>query len=202
MGGPPLRFEFRIQKLVQALAYFASAGVTDLTRLKAAKLLYFADKAHLLRYGRPIIGDRYVSMKNGPVPSASLDAMNEAITPDEVRDAEIEQAFAAVAVDHAYPPNPRFLAAGEPDLDVFSESDLEVLREVFEKYGRQSAYRLIELTHKEPAWVMSYSRRGAGLQAPMPYESFFQGQPEDVQRVRELAEAQQEDREFVAALGD
>jgi hypothetical protein len=43
-----IQFECDPIKLGQALAYL-SGGIHDLTKLKAAKLLYFADKLHLTR---------------------------------------------------------------------------------------------------------------------------------------------------------
>ena len=67
---PRIRFQFSPSKLVQAIAYFAWKKVPQLTKLKTAKLLYFADKHHLLAHGRPILGDVYFCMPHGPVPSA------------------------------------------------------------------------------------------------------------------------------------
>src|SRR5260370_40562189 len=79
-----LIFEFNIEKLVQSIAYFSNAGIRDLTKLKVAKLLYFADKQHLLEHGQPIIGDVYFCMDYGPVPSVSLNEMSAAISGPEV----------------------------------------------------------------------------------------------------------------------
>ena len=47
-----LRFAFNEEKMIQALAFFSLRGIQDLTKLKAAKLLYHADKLHMNRYGR------------------------------------------------------------------------------------------------------------------------------------------------------
>src|ERR1700722_19031601 len=80
-----LTFEFSIDKLVQAIAYFSNAGIRDLTKLKVAKLLYFADKEHLLHHGRPILGDDYWCMDFGPVPSFALNEMSVAISGSEVQ---------------------------------------------------------------------------------------------------------------------
>src|SRR5205823_2113196 len=79
---PHIRFRFAPEKLVQALAFFAERGVRDLDKMKAAKLLFHADKYHLLKYGRPVIGDQYACMEYGPVPSASLNVMNDVIAHD------------------------------------------------------------------------------------------------------------------------
>ena len=62
-----LTFEFNIEKLVQSIAFFSVSGVPALTKLKVSKLLYYADKTHLLAQGQPIIGDVYFCMDWGPV---------------------------------------------------------------------------------------------------------------------------------------
>ena len=41
--------------------------------LKLIKMLYFLDREALLRWGRPVTTDRYVSMDNGPVVSRIYD---------------------------------------------------------------------------------------------------------------------------------
>src|SRR5208337_1007198 len=87
-----LTFDFNIEKLVHALAYFSTSGIRDLTKLKAAKLLYFADKEHLLEHGTPILGDVYFCMDFGPVPSMSLNEMSGAINGSEVSLADTSDA--------------------------------------------------------------------------------------------------------------
>ena len=74
-----IEFKFNVKKLINALAFFAGE-ITDLDKLKAAKLLYFADKHHLVRYGRPILGDCYCALDAGPIPSRSLDIMKRIIS--------------------------------------------------------------------------------------------------------------------------
>ena len=38
-----------------------------------SKILYFADKSHIAKYGRTLTGQKYIAMKNGPVPSQIYD---------------------------------------------------------------------------------------------------------------------------------
>lgn len=40
---------------------------------KVFKILYFADQAHLTKYGTAITHDTYIAMTNGPVPSIAYD---------------------------------------------------------------------------------------------------------------------------------
>jgi uncharacterized phage-associated protein len=173
-------FDFQEEKLVQALAFFSLQGINDLTKLKAAKLLYFADKIHLNRYGRPITGDCYACMDKGPVPSISLNEMNEAICPDESSEPAL---LKVLEVRRAYYP---FFALKDErffDPEIFSRSELEVLKEVADSYGKQTAGQLIDLSHKEPAWLKANEGRQPGSSVPMPFESLFDQSNRDLLEV-------------------
>lgn len=62
-----LNFNFEVDKFVHAAA-FLTESCPGVTKMKLAKLLYFADKKHLVEYGRPVTGDRYTKMELGPAP--------------------------------------------------------------------------------------------------------------------------------------
>ena len=171
-----LTFPFVFGKLVQALFLFSRAGISDLTKLKAAKR-FFADKEHFLLHGRPILGDQYDRLDRGPIPSAALNIMTSMVEdkPESPEDAPLWTEF------HEYLTvemlgYPIFRAKDrEPDLSVFSESDMRVLNEVAEQLGQKSASELIELTHKDAAWCASDENRPQGRRAEMPYELFLLG---------------------------
>src|ERR1700693_226763 len=174
-----LTFEFSLEKTVQAIAFFSQSGVPDLTKLKVAKLLYFADKAHLLEQGSPIIGDVYFCMENGPVPSFALNEMNEAINsvlgkPEvpltEKSDVNV---FTRVLNIKEGRPHPIFEARQPCEASVFSQSELEVLTETVRLYGSKTAGQLIELTHQEPTWLLANEGRPQGGRTPIFYDLFF-----------------------------
>ena len=151
---PPIRFKFDPEKFVASLAFFASHA-KGLDTLKAAKLFYYTDKYHLIRYGKPILGDVYYHLDYGPVPSKALDIMNEAIDPYRLRgipQSNLELLTKYLKVD-SEKTHPTFEAKAEPDLDVFSESELEALRETIKRYGHCSGRQLIDLTHQEAPWL-------------------------------------------------
>ena len=58
-------FDFNYKKATQALAYFAEKSGGTINRLKGLKLIYFADRYHLRKYGRLITNDTYFAMDNG-----------------------------------------------------------------------------------------------------------------------------------------
>lgn len=181
-----LTFEFSIEKLVHSIAYFSQAGIRDLTKLKVAKLLYFADKQHLLEYGTPIIGDVYWCMDWGPVPSFALNEMNEAIDRREVPLPEGSDAklFGQILnVRKLFCFHPRFEVRDQAyNSSVFSQSELQALEHTASVYGAKTARELVNLTHSEPTWIVANQVRSRGSRALITYDLFFQGAPAKSQR--------------------
>lgn len=138
------RNRFDPEKALNAILWIAKR-IPSPTFHSISKLLYFADRIHLERYGRLISGDSYVAMKNGPVPSGAYDIM-KAVRGDGacVVEADAQEAF---TVYRAYEVVPR----READEALFSESDLECLQEAIKRYGNLSFTELTRLSHDE-AW--------------------------------------------------
>jgi uncharacterized phage-associated protein len=191
-----IRFRFSPEKLVQALAFFAQCGVRDLDKMKAAKLLFHADKYHLLKYGRPVIGDQYACMEYGPVPSASLNVMNDALAGDEHFPPMAKELFDdyLIVEKGIFRKYAVFRAKRQPDLDVFSDSDIEALEYAQKTFGAKSAWALSEESHAEPCWQAANENRAPGSSVMMDYRLFFEGHPEAADVLR-FVEAQQEDRD-------
>lgn len=153
-----LRFSTRPDKTVNAMAFFAER-CPGITKMKIFKLMYFADKEHLLRYGRPITGDRYVAMKWGPTPSASYD-MTKGSAPS--RQMSLFHSKLTVAGNSVK-------GLHSPDMKVFSRSDEQVLNEIADKYGKMTAAKLSNLSHKEAAWRQTPENK------IIDFELMFQG---------------------------
>lgn len=107
------------------------------------KILYFADKLHLSKYGRLICGDNYVAMKHGPVPSGTYQILREA------RD------YNSIPVWHPAPGEIEIrgentvLSLKDPNMDFFSDSDVECLRESIRTYGRLGFGSLKSKSHDD-----------------------------------------------------
>lgn len=192
---PPIRFKFDIEKLVASLNFFASK-TKGLDKLKAAKLLYYADKYHLTRYGRPILGDVYFHLDYGPVPSLSLDIMNEALSPYKPpnipqENLELLKIYLKIGREKTYP---TFDIKKHHELDVLSESEIEALQETVKKYGSYSSPQLIDLTHREASWKKSEKNR------EIDYRLFFEGETNARPEALEYLESLREDMEFIFSL--
>lgn len=138
-----IRCRFDAEKAIEVLLYIA-ARVPNI--YNALKVLYFADKEHLSRYGRLICGDSYVAMTKGPVPSGAYDLV-KAARGDGCY-------FADLAVGDAFQIRDRYFIAPrrQADLDRLSESERECLDEAIEQYGRMRFGQLMAISHREEAF--------------------------------------------------
>jgi uncharacterized phage-associated protein len=156
-----IRFKLDPEKIVNAVAYFSS-NCPGATKMKICKLLYFADKEHLLTYGRPITGDTYVRMPYGPTPSAGLNMMR----------GRASSRLTKMFQDKISVQNNEVRALSSADLNVFSRSDLRIMKQVIEQYGSLTAAQLSTISHREPTW------KKTGENRLIDFELFFEGRPE------------------------
>ena len=113
---------FNERKATQAAAYLLNLRGGRMSYLKLIKLLYWADRAALARWGRPITTDRHVSMDRGPVLSHVLDLVNDGDVPDE-------GLIWGAAV--SAPDNYEVQLKADPGDDELSEAEVGVLEEVW-----------------------------------------------------------------------
>lgn len=77
----PMVLRFNERRATEAAARFRKLRGNRMSYLKLIKLLYLLDREALLRWGRPVTTDRYVSMDNGPVVSRVYDLIREEPAP-------------------------------------------------------------------------------------------------------------------------
>ena len=148
-----ITFEFNRQKAIEAIVYLAER-ITDPTFHSINKLLYFADKTSLERYGRFISGDDYCAMELGPVPSKTYDLMKQG--------AHTKEHGFEVKGYHVIP-------LREPDLDWFSESDIECLDKSIQMYGSVPFWKRKQDSHDQ-AWQKAWAARGDTSSVPIKVE--------------------------------
>jgi uncharacterized phage-associated protein len=137
-----MRMRYREDKATQAAARLLWRRGAPMSHLKLIKLLYLVDREALIRFGRPVTGDSYVSMPHGPVLSSTLDRINQG---EYYRDGYWGRHIAPKQ-DHQVA-----LRGGVPN-DQLSRAEEELIDEVFEKYGRMRRWDLVEFTHTLPEW--------------------------------------------------
>lgn len=137
-------FQFSSEKAINVILWIAKR-VVDPSFHRISKLVYFADKLHLERYGRLICGDTYFAMKHGPVPSEIYD-MLKCVRGDGFSE-HADEAETAFEVQGRM----KVIALKDPDQDVLSDSDIECLNESIAQYGNLTFQELTNLSH-DAAW--------------------------------------------------
>ncbi len=143
---------------MKAALLFVVAAFDGVDILRAFKILYFANKDHLARYGRPIINDIFCALPNGPVPSMLYDAVKKAQGKRSGYETpEIEELARAIIVgeeDLDYVIYKREM----PDLDELSKSDIECLKKSLIENRNLSFRELSDKSHDfawDEAWKKS-----------------------------------------------
>jgi uncharacterized phage-associated protein len=116
--------QFSEKKAAQVAAFFLHRAGGRMERLKLMKLMYLAERASYQKFGEPMIGDKLVSMDNGPALSMTLNHMNR-FQPSEPEGWE----------------------------SWVSDAELEIMESVWKEYGRYGSFQLADLTHEIcPEW--------------------------------------------------
>ncbi len=112
---------------------------------KIFKILYFADKEHFSIYSRPITGDNYIAMQDGPVPSKLYDIFKSVRGNGYFKDnGKFSQYFTVVDWDIIVPQK-------EPSMNFLSLTDIKYIDKVIERYGEMTWDEVREKSH-DYAW--------------------------------------------------
>jgi len=168
---------YDVEKLIDILTIF-SKNNQDLTKLRVSKLLYFIDKYHLQKYGSVILDDKYYRLTKGPVPSLTLDLLNEIFDPEwqyAVSNVKINKIYLSeyVVASGKF----RFKLKKESSFGSLSQSEIEIIEEVLENYGHLDTDGIVDESHKDATWLKTEQAR------EIDYCLFLEGMPEDKKKV-------------------
>lgn len=161
--------EFDYKKATQAINYLTKKEGGQIDKLKLIKLIYFADRYHLRRYGRPMLNDAYFAMPLGPVGSSVKDIAEFSDFLAEEERGYASKYFARGGQDNTV------VSVSEVDIDVFSKSEVEALDFAYNEFGKYSASTLVNVTHRYPEWdkFKSALESKETTREPMSYSDFF-----------------------------
>jgi len=174
-----MRRPFDEVKATQAAASFLKLSGGRMHYMLLLKLMYMMDREAILRWGRPVTNDKYYSLPKGPILSRVYDLMTEEPSP-------WEHGFWAA---HISEPS-RFAVdlledAGDGEL---SEAEEDLIREVFERYGKFDRFKLIDLLHEIlPEW-----KDPQGSRLPISIRDILNAgnkPPEEINTIEEELEA-------------
>ena len=139
----PMVLRFNERRATEAAARFLKLRGGRMSYLKLIKMLYFLDREALLRWGRPVTTDRYVSMGNGPVVSRIYDLIRE------------EPAPGTESIWRSYISAPQgweVALLAEPEPSELSRAEEALIDEIYATYGKMTRWDLVRVSHELPEW--------------------------------------------------
>lgn len=122
---------------------------TDVWLTKMNKLLFYIDFVSYRETGMAITGLPYFALDYGPVPDRWARVYSEF---DEIQQCpEAAPEYSGTLLKSTTPPN----------LSVFSDKELQTIDKICDSFGRLSASRISELSHKEEAWLKNHQTHSA-----------------------------------------
>jgi uncharacterized phage-associated protein len=155
---------FREEKATQLAALILEMRGGRMNYMKLLKLMYLIDREALLRWGRSLTFDNYVSMDKGPV----LSQTKNLITEEKLGESYWKRHISA-------PENYDVALLEKPELGELSRADISLVEEVYAKFGHWNRWALVDYTHDLPEW-----RNPHGSSLPIDYKEVLQagGKPE------------------------
>ncbi len=162
---------FDYMKATQILNYLARRLGGEIDKLKAIKLIYLADKYHLRKFGRLISEDQYIAMEYGPVQSGVKDIADFS---DFLGDQEKEYASRFIVKE-----GNNIRSINEIEYEELSETDIEALDFIIEKFGWDDNFDLVKITHRGYEWKKHEDELKLKSRVDMDVLDFFEDSKND-----------------------
>jgi uncharacterized phage-associated protein len=173
--GPKIVFKFDPRKAADAAALLLRLHGGEMNHMRLIKLLYVAERTSLDRFGRPIVGDRYVAMAHGPVVSNVYNLIKE----------EVQPPAWSVLIERSSPTSVSLRA--DSDHGSLSEADVQILTEIAHLYRQMDQFKLRDMTHEEFAEWEDPGRSSREIPVERILEVLGKT-PEQIEQVRQAAE--------------
>jgi uncharacterized phage-associated protein len=132
---------FDEHRAAQAASILLERAGGSMDYLKLVKLLYLADRAALIETEMTITLDHYASMKHGPTPCQVLELI-------------LQEHPAEDSIWHRYVKRQYFdaLLCGRAESNQMSKSNVDMLNDIYETYGKLRHSQVVSLTQALPEW--------------------------------------------------
>jgi uncharacterized phage-associated protein len=170
-----MRTRFNQKKAAHAACVFLALRGGRMSYLKLIKLLYLLDRTALQRWDRPVTGDRYVSMKLGPV----LSNVRDLIVWEQPREQQ-DLWHRLIRNSDNFEVE---LAESKVEPDSLSQREIALAEEIFKKFGQMDRWQLAEYTHTLPEWKEPENESSG---CPLEYEEILTAlgrRPEEVAEI-------------------
>lgn len=139
-----------IEKYANMVLFFLENN-NNLFKVKLNKLLFYSDFYHFKKTGYSISGYRYQAVQNGPVPYR-YDLIYDHLWQNEF----IQYELLEINNEQVEKPVP----LKKFDKSLFEEKELDTLTSIHETFKKFSRQKLVDLSHKEKAWVEQIQNKG------------------------------------------
>jgi uncharacterized phage-associated protein len=140
-GSADMPFDFNRTKTTQAVAFLLKQSPRGReSYMKIIKELYIADRESLKETGRPITGDMFVAMKQGPVLSHVLNLIKGAHAESPEWSRFIQKRVWDIEL------------VADPGIGKLCRYEMDKLAEVWKRYKDCNRWRMVNVTHAFPEW--------------------------------------------------
>lgn len=148
------------QKFRELILYLARLSEADpkCGRTKLNKLLFYSDFRAYDYFGESISGQKYQKREFGPTPGSLMPVVAEL---------EVERACAWADRTYHGKPAKKLIALREPDLQVFSSREVDLIRDTVAEFASLDASEISLKSHRFAGW------QAAGLDEEIPYAMVF-----------------------------
>ena len=153
------------KKVTQVINLFARLSGNKIDKLKVIKLIYFADKYHLRKYGRTITEDLYFAMELGPVQSTVKDIIDNSFC---LSDGEKEYRKSYLDKN-----GHNVISINDVDSKQLSKSDISAITLIWNKLGEYTKKELVDLTHENQEWKQCEDKLSSNSRVQLDIISLF-----------------------------
>lgn len=185
----PIKYRFNDEKATQAAAVLLNCTRGQMKYLRLIKLLYFAERDSFEQFGRPITGDAFSSLKNGPVLSNVLTIIRkDRFVQSKVWDSHIETVAKSYTVK----------LVKDPGVGELCDADIKILKKAWQLRRRKTLSEIIQESHELPEW-----QDPGDTSIPIGIEDLLRGLGKTDKEIQEFAQAalqEQRDQQAFRAL--
>lgn len=145
-----MKTSIQIAKIKAVILYIMQSFPEGVDYIKLFKILYFAQQAHLVKYGKVIVEDSFRALKHGPVPTYTYKALQ--IAEGKPLEGDFEDFLSGIKVR-----DKKVFTSSMPDMDYISGADKRSLDAAIAKYKDTAPYDLSDLSH-DSAWQTAMER--------------------------------------------
>jgi uncharacterized phage-associated protein len=186
----PIEYRLNERKATAAAVLLLELDGGTMDYMRLVKLMYFAEREALKTYGRPITGDLYFSMEDGPVLSTVLDFCKTRQAQSRIWDEAIKKVSRwTVGLNRPF---------SERDLGPLSDAEIEILKRISERHKEDDQWVLSKIAHRD---FKEWKEPGPGSRLPIQPDEIMAAVGKTPSQIEEIREEARYDANLDKAFG-